>query len=209
MAKARASRGVVRTKPPRTGDRVPLGLRITPSVRSDLEKAARRNGRSLSQETEFRLERSLERQELFVEVLELKYGRQVAGLVGVVGEAIDYALENAAILGAQKKLQPSDHSIDLRNGDQRWLKDPFVFSEILKTVHAVLMLFQPPGDPSSSPIAEAIASSDAWTRDIPKSVCTLVEVALRGRVTGHNDVSTWADKIVPLLRDLPGPAQRN
>lgn len=40
--------------------RCPLSLRTTPEVRSALEAAAEASGRSLTQETEFRLERSFE-----------------------------------------------------------------------------------------------------------------------------------------------------
>lgn len=47
------------TKPPKAGERVPLGLRVTPQMKKQLERAAIKNGRSLSQEAEFRLERSL------------------------------------------------------------------------------------------------------------------------------------------------------
>jgi len=48
------------TKPPKPGERVSLGLRVTPQMKKQLERAAIKNGRSLSQEAEFRLERSLD-----------------------------------------------------------------------------------------------------------------------------------------------------
>jgi len=48
------------TKPPKAGQRVPLGLRVTPEMKKRLEKAATKKGRSLSQEAELRLERSLD-----------------------------------------------------------------------------------------------------------------------------------------------------
>ena len=48
------------TKRPKPGERVPLGLRVTPEMKKRLEKAAIRNGRSISQEVELRLERSLD-----------------------------------------------------------------------------------------------------------------------------------------------------
>lgn len=40
------------------GQRVPLGLRVTPTIKRKLDAAARKSGRSQSQEAEFRLERS-------------------------------------------------------------------------------------------------------------------------------------------------------
>jgi hypothetical protein len=48
------------TKPPKPGERVPLGLRITPEMKRRLEMVAVMKGRSLSQEVELRLERSLD-----------------------------------------------------------------------------------------------------------------------------------------------------
>jgi TraY domain len=50
-----------RGRPPKAvqdATRVPLSFRVTPAVRARLEKAALKNGRSLSHEAEFRLEQS-------------------------------------------------------------------------------------------------------------------------------------------------------
>ena len=47
------------TKEPRPGERVGLGLRVTPEMKRQLEGLASFNGRSLSQEVEQRLEQSL------------------------------------------------------------------------------------------------------------------------------------------------------
>jgi hypothetical protein len=44
------------------GERVPLSLRVSAEVRDELEQAAIQSGRSLSQEAEFRLETSFERE---------------------------------------------------------------------------------------------------------------------------------------------------
>lgn len=48
-------------KEPTPGTRTPLGLRVTAELKRDLEAAAIASGRSLSQETELRLEQSFER----------------------------------------------------------------------------------------------------------------------------------------------------
>src|SRR5262245_8525493 len=45
---------------PSLGERVPLGLRVTLDTKARLDAAARYNGRSLSQEAEFRLEQSFD-----------------------------------------------------------------------------------------------------------------------------------------------------
>ena len=69
------------TKPPNPGERVTLGLRVTAELKNRIEAAANEKGRSLSQEAEFRLERSLDREELLPEVLTLAYGKPVADVL--------------------------------------------------------------------------------------------------------------------------------
>jgi hypothetical protein len=76
---------------PSLGKRVGLGLRVTPETKKLLDDAAKRSGRSQSQEAEFRLERSFDRSQLLPEVLELTYGRQLAGLLKVLGQTMDTA----------------------------------------------------------------------------------------------------------------------
>ena len=51
-------------KEPEPGERVPLSLRISPSAKKKLEAAAELNGRSLSQEAEYRIERSFDREDI-------------------------------------------------------------------------------------------------------------------------------------------------
>ena len=48
------------TKPPREGERIMLGVRVTPAMKRQIDEEARKSGRSLSQEAEIRLERSFE-----------------------------------------------------------------------------------------------------------------------------------------------------
>jgi hypothetical protein len=66
------------TRPPKPGERVTLGLRVTAELKNRIEGAANEKGRSLSQEAEFRLERSFDREELLPEVLTLAYGKPMA-----------------------------------------------------------------------------------------------------------------------------------
>ena len=55
-----------------------MDLEITPSLRKMLENAASKNGRSLSQEMEFRLERTFGAEGIVKEALLLSYGPKVA-----------------------------------------------------------------------------------------------------------------------------------
>ena len=49
-------------KPPVSGERVPLGLRVTADMKRQIEAAAIESGRSISAEAELRLEQSFERE---------------------------------------------------------------------------------------------------------------------------------------------------
>ena len=49
-------------KPPVSGERVPLGLRVTADMKRQIEAAAIESGRSISAEAELELEQSFERE---------------------------------------------------------------------------------------------------------------------------------------------------
>jgi hypothetical protein len=68
-------------KAPQSGKRVSLGLKVTAEIKQRLDDAARANGRTQSQEAEFRLERSFDREGLLPEVLTLAYGKPVADVL--------------------------------------------------------------------------------------------------------------------------------
>ncbi len=74
-----------RSKKP-AGERVMLGLRVTPELKRQLDEAARGSGRSQSQEAEFRLERSFQTAGLLEEALSLAYGPLLAGILVHVGD---------------------------------------------------------------------------------------------------------------------------
>ena len=52
--------GRPKTRKAKPGERVHLGLRVSPELKRQLERAAEQSTRSLSQEVEFRLEQSLD-----------------------------------------------------------------------------------------------------------------------------------------------------
>jgi hypothetical protein len=72
------------TKPPKEGERVALGLRVTPRMKRWLEEAATKNGRSLSQEAEFRLDMSLSSDRQLI----LAYGGHWATVIGHQGDLL-------------------------------------------------------------------------------------------------------------------------
>ena len=58
------------------GERAALSLRVRPIIKKKLEESAELNGRSLSQEAEFRLEHTFDRQGLLMEVMSLAFGKE-------------------------------------------------------------------------------------------------------------------------------------
>jgi hypothetical protein len=73
---------------PKPGHRAPLSIRVTPRLKKLVDEAAEESGRSQSQEVEYRLERSFDRQELLLDVLTNAFGQQTAELLVVLGRAL-------------------------------------------------------------------------------------------------------------------------
>jgi hypothetical protein len=71
------SKAVSKREPGET-NRVPVGFRISPTLRRQLEEAANKTGRSLSQEAEHRLEMTFETDGVVREALALAYGEEIA-----------------------------------------------------------------------------------------------------------------------------------
>ena len=76
------------------GQRVSLGLKVTPEIKNRLDAAAELNGRTQSQEAEVRLQQSFRTEDLRDQVLELAFGR-IDGdtLFSVFGEILKTAAE--------------------------------------------------------------------------------------------------------------------
>src|SRR5215510_2758469 len=83
---------------PTVGERVPLGLRVTPDLKRKLDAAAEQSGRSQSQEAELRLEHTFDRQGLLSEVLTLAYGKRAA--------------DDLMLLGATMTMDPKEYRED-------------------------------------------------------------------------------------------------
>ena len=73
---------------PGVAKRASFNTRLRPALKLALETAAKQEGRSLSEEIEFRLERSLDDERHLADALELGFGRQVAGLMLAIGYVI-------------------------------------------------------------------------------------------------------------------------
>jgi hypothetical protein len=65
-----------------------IGVRLRDETRARLELDAAAAGRSLSQEVEQQIEQRHERGSLLSDALEIAYGRQVAGLLMIIGRVL-------------------------------------------------------------------------------------------------------------------------
>ena len=119
-----------------TGKRYPLNMRTTAAIRERLVEAAAQSGRSLAQEVEARLERSFRDQRLLDQVLELAYGRQLAGVIIALGGAMAEAARRAVFAKTYTTAGFAD-----------WLSDPQVCEHVAIAGQDLLALrVKPPGE---------------------------------------------------------------
>lgn len=83
-------------KPPVEGERATLSMMVTPSTKERLDEAARRNGRTRSQEAEARIDWSFDRTDLLSEVLRLAYGEEIGTVLTLVGDIMSAAYSRDA-----------------------------------------------------------------------------------------------------------------
>ena len=103
-----------------------FSTRIQPDTRARLFSAATASGRSLSQEMEHRLRRT------FVEddkVIEFYGNNETAAVVKLIGAVIQ---STATTISPNRKYE--------------WLKDQFVFDNVMLAIRHVLLWFRPGGD---------------------------------------------------------------
>ena len=116
---------------PQAGERVHLGIRVTPEMKRRLEEASAGNGRSQSQEAEFRLERSFDRTGLLPEVLTLAFDKETAGIVLMLANVM--------------------HVIGMIAGDAEkvasWSSGPDTFDHVAKGVVRILDACRPSDPP--------------------------------------------------------------
>jgi hypothetical protein len=134
MEKKRPGRRTARAPEP---VRVPISFRVTPALKAELDRTAVQSGRSLAQEVELRLERSLEGQGWLKDTLELTFDRQTAGLMLAIG----YTVKQAAWLSRYSESPRSES----------WLSNAFVFNQVTDGINKLLLLIKPDGDVSQLP----------------------------------------------------------
>jgi hypothetical protein len=172
MAKPKRGRPAL---PPDPTKKSQLSVMVTATIKLRLEQEARRQGRTMSQEAEARLERSFDRQDLLTEVMEPTYGGQTMALLLILGEAMrTTAGLTQAMWALERGISPT--VLDLQNTDHhdRWLHDPRAFASLIEAIRRVLEGLQPTDDvPKQSDDAKF-----KW-EDIPDYVATPILRALQ------------------------------
>jgi hypothetical protein len=134
----RRNRGGRPGREPDPGERVKLGLRVTPQMKARLDTAAKHSGRSQSQEAEFRLERSFDRQDLVRDALTSAYGAELAGLLMMSG----LAMLNAGLNQYWNRSDPLEGDEELTN----WTDDPTAYDQGVQAINLILEAYRPSGE---------------------------------------------------------------
>jgi hypothetical protein len=119
------------------GTKVSLGLTVTADLKARLDQEAQRTGRTQSQEAQWRLELSFDRQDLLDEVLTLAYGPQTAALLSVLGHAVSM--------------------IERRNDKEDCLTTPKGYTDVATAIDTIVKALNPGGrgfPPKIEPLAK-------------------------------------------------------
>lgn len=128
----RKSRGGRPRREPDPGERVKLGLRVTPQLKGRLDESADQNGRSQSQEAEFLLERALDRADLLGEVLTLAFDKRTAGFLIAMGLAMERAAQTTLLL--------THHQVD-----EDWVSNPDAYHAARSAAELLFQVGRPEG----------------------------------------------------------------
>lgn len=181
------------------GDRIQLGVRVTNEIKARLDGAAKDSGRSLSQEAEFRIERSFERENLLYETFEIAYGRQLAGLLMAAAGAMQYAM---TVYGMATHI-PGQSTGPVRPQSEGLLRDPAVYQAASDALQTILKEFAP-AEPTSIPqhVADRLAAA-GWT-NVGEQAAKEILFSLRNPYASADD--SWTTRVRTMLAGLAGAA---
>ena len=145
--------------------RAPLSMRLTPETRNRLVEEAAKNGRSITQEAEIRLENTFRDQSYVFQAFELAYGRGPAAILQIIARAMDNAGKHSIKLGL---MDPAE-----------WPKDPDAVENVKRALYIILSGFQPEdyvaSEENLDPIRTGVSLGPAFARSILLSIKTAPE----------------------------------
>ena len=157
-----------------------LSTRLQPDTRARLREAAKANGRSLSQELEHRLRRTFIEDDKSIEW----YGsEQTAAVVKLIGATIQSTAARVS-----------------KRGKHDWLKESWLFDDVMTAIRHMLLWFRPDGD---SGIQQITLSSGTDRADQLINEIRSADPALpitKGSTRQHA-MAMLKDKLGDLVRD--------
>ncbi len=169
--------------------------RLQPETRRQLEAAAKASGRSLTQELEHRLRRTFSEEDVDLQL----YGtRQNAAIVNLIGATIQ------SVLRADSSGRKHD-----------WLKEQWLFDDVMTAIQHVLLWFRPGGDSGLREIklGSATARADKLMNEIRSADPAL---PIREGSARQHTMARLKEKLGPLITPRnpyddfrePAPAER-
>lgn len=168
-------------------NRIARSLRLSPALDAQLVAAARANGTSFTTEAEHAIRRGVERQSLTVEMVRLLFGEGLAGLMLLIGRAMQQA--GAA---RQRLARQRDSAVP-----RSWLCGPDGYDAAIGAALRVLEQFRPPGARIIDPAEPAAQGEQQF---VIAAVSAVVMAALGGPYPlGERE---WIDLVRVSLGDL-------
>lgn len=168
-----------------SGKRASLGLKVTPEIKRRLEIAAKSSGRTQSQEAEARIEQSFKQQEQAELFSDLYFGRELSGLLELIGRAMRDAGAHAAANAASAGLGPPN-----------WLDNSYGYAMAAKAASTVIEALRPRAEvrgPKPKSAAEAMLG-DAIANGLLN--------ALAHETSPRDFMEEWAGRVRPRLGSL-------
>lgn len=168
-----------------SGKRFALNMRTTAELRRKLEEAARVAGRSLTQETEYRLERSFE---VDKHISDMFGDRRTFALMQLMAQAIQISLG--------------------KNPTSFWLEDPRQFEMSVAAAAGVLEAVRPPGKNSAE--NDPLADVTLFTKGTYSAIRAWRAVkagTLKDDLNGLDDLARSAYEIREIGSQIPKKGQ--
>jgi hypothetical protein len=145
-----------------------------------LDDEARKKGRTLSAEAEYRLEASFERDQAF----DVAYGPKAAALLMVIARAVNDVGKSAEFRASSTGAARVD-----------WTSNLTAFNEVRSAINEVLAAFEP--DPPAEEIFDYAPHLAQLGIDVPPSWLGLTRGLLAAvkRPEGHGSIDIWAQPI--------------
>jgi hypothetical protein len=177
----RRSAGRPRSARP-AGQRSTLSLRITAELFEQLDQAAKAKGRTLSAEAEMRLEFAGRDERRLDEALELIFGRQLAGLLMLLGNVMRDAGQMGHVVANRTVTVAPD-----------WMADAFAYRQVVRAVTKILMAFCPEGEPVPAHLREPMIMGGVDLNEVHRNL---------GRVIATTYLTAIADPELAPTPDL-------